>query len=78
MILDSMFFYLNHFNNTPHSAVTKDTVILTLASGKYRINDLDIGQVSPFLRILDMGQCNDAYGAIQVALALVEAFITGH
>ena len=41
----------------------KDTVILTLACGKYRINDLDIGNIGIFPRILDMGQCNDAYGA---------------
>lgn len=52
----------------------EDTVILTLACGKYRINDLDIGSIGPFPRILDMGQCNDAYGAIQVALALADAF----
>ncbi len=54
-----------------------DTVILTLACGKFRLNDLDIGQIGPFPRILDMGQCNDAYGAIQVAVALAEAFGCG-
>ncbi len=52
----------------------KETVVLTLACGKYRINDLDIGSIGPFPRILDMGQCNDAYGAIQVAVALAGAF----
>ncbi len=52
----------------------KDTVVLTLACGKFRFNDLDIGSIGPFPRILDMGQCNDAYGAIQVALALSGAF----
>lgn len=52
----------------------KDTVVLTLACGKYRINDLDVGAIGPFPRILDMGQCNDAYGAIQVAAALAGAF----
>ncbi|WP_163654384.1 hydroxylamine reductase [Listeria sp. PSOL-1] len=52
----------------------EDSVILTLACGKYRFNDLDLGQIGPFPRILDMGQCNDAYGAIQVALALADAF----
>ena len=52
----------------------EDTVILTLACGKYRFNDLDIGNIGPFPRILDMGQCNDAYGAIQVAVALAKAF----
>jgi len=55
----------------------KDTVILTLACGKYRINDLDIGAIGPFPRILDMGQCNDAYGAVQVAVALAGAFECG-
>ncbi len=55
----------------------KDTVVLTLACGKYRINDLDVGSIGPFPRILDMGQCNDAYGAIQVALALANAFDCG-
>jgi hydroxylamine reductase len=52
----------------------KDSIVLTLACGKYRLNDLDAGQIGPFPRILDMGQCNDAYGAIQVAVALAGAF----
>ena len=52
----------------------KDTVILTLACGKYRFNDLDIGEIGGLPRIMDMGQCNDAYGAIKVTLALSEAF----
>jgi hydroxylamine reductase len=52
----------------------KDTVILTLACGKYRFNDLNIGEIGGIPRILDMGQCNDAYSAIQVAVALAEAF----
>ena len=51
-----------------------DTLILTLACGKYRFNDLDIGSIAGIPRILDMGQCNDAYGAIKVALALSEVF----
>jgi hydroxylamine reductase len=51
-----------------------DTVILTLACGKYRFNDLDIGSIGGLPRIMDMGQCNDAYSAIKVALALAEAF----
>ena len=55
----------------------KDTVVLTLACGKYRINDMDAGSIGPFPRILDMGQCNDAYGAIQVAAALAAAFGCG-
>ncbi len=54
-----------------------DTVVLTLACGKFRFNDLDIGKIGPFPRILDMGQCNDAYGAIEVALALAGAFGCG-
>lgn len=52
----------------------KDTVILTLACGKYRFNDLDLGTIGGLPRIMDMGQCNDAYSAIQVALALAKAF----
>jgi hydroxylamine reductase len=52
----------------------KDTVILTLACGKYRFNDLDLGEIGGLPRILDMGQCNDAYSAIQVAVALAKAF----
>ena len=54
-----------------------DTMILTLACGKFRFNDLDIGTIGGLPRILDMGQCNDAYGAIRVALALAEAFQCG-
>lgn len=54
-----------------------DTMILTLACGKYRFNDLDIGAIAGIPRILDMGQCNDAYGAIKVALALSEVFQCG-
>ena len=55
----------------------KDTVVLTLACGKYRFNDLDLGTVGPLPRILDMGQCNDAYSAIVVADALSKAFGCG-
>ncbi len=51
-----------------------DTLILTLACGKYRFNDLDLGEIEGIPRILDLGQCNDAYSAIRVALALAEAF----
>ena len=54
-----------------------DSVILTLACGKFRFNDLDLGTVAGLPRILDMGQCNDAYGAIQVAVALAGAFGCG-
>ncbi|NLJ76033.1 MAG: hydroxylamine reductase [Peptococcaceae bacterium] len=52
----------------------QDTVILTLGCGKYRFNDLDIGEIGGLPRIMDMGQCNDAYSAIQVALSLADAF----
>ncbi len=54
-----------------------DTLILTLACGKYRINDLQIGSIGGIPRILDMGQCNDAYSAVKVASALAEAFNCG-
>jgi hydroxylamine reductase len=52
----------------------QDTVILTLACGKYRFNDLNLGEIGGLPRIMDMGQCNDAYSAIQVAVALADAF----
>ncbi len=55
----------------------KDTVILTLACGKFRFNDLDVGSIGGLPRIMDMGQCNDAYSAIRVALALADAFNCG-
>lgn len=51
-----------------------DSVILTLACGKYRIHDLDLGSIAGLPRLMDMGQCNDAYSAIKVAAALAEAF----
>ena len=54
-----------------------DSIILTLACGKYRFNDLDLGTIGGLPRILDMGQCNDAYGAIKVAVALSEALECG-
>ncbi len=65
-------YYTEFVKNTP-----ADTVVLTLACGKFRFNDLDIGSIGGIPRLLDMGQCNDAYGAIQVALALAEAFHCG-
>ena len=65
-------YYTNFVKQTP-----ADTVILTLACGKYRFNDLDIGTIGGLPRIMDMGQCNDAYGAIQVALALAKVFDCG-
>ncbi len=54
-----------------------DSLVLTCACGKYRINDLDLGTVAGLPRIMDMGQCNDAYSAIKVAVALAEAFGCG-
>ncbi len=65
-------YYTEFVKQTP-----KDTVILTLACGKYRFNDLDLGDIGGIPRILDMGQCNDAYSAIQVAVALADAFGCG-
>lgn len=56
---------------------TKDTLVLTLACGKYRFNDLDLGEINGIPRILDMGQCNDAYSAINVAFELAKAFNCG-
>ena len=52
-------------------------MILTLACGKFRFNDLDLGEIGGLPRLMDMGQCNDAYGAIQVAVALAGAFNCG-
>lgn len=55
----------------------KDTVILTLACGKYRFNKLDLGDIGGIPRLLDVGQCNDAYSAVQIAVALAGAFECG-
>ena len=57
--------------------VPQDCVILTLACGKYRFNDRDFGTIDGIPRLLDMGQCNNAYSAVQVALALAQAFNCG-
>ena len=57
--------------------VPKDCVILTLACGKYRFNKLDFGTIGGIPRLLDIGQCNDAYSAIQIAVALSKAFNCG-
>jgi hydroxylamine reductase len=57
-------------------AVPDDCVILTLACGKYRFNKLDFGDIGGIPRLLDIGQCNDAYSAIQIAVALANAFDT--
>ena len=58
-------------------AVPDDCIILTLACGKYRFNKLDFGDIGGIPRLLDIGQCNDAYSAIQITLALSEAFDVG-
>lgn len=65
-------YYTEFVQKTP-----KDTIILTLACGKYRFNDLDLGEIGGLPRIMDMGQCNDAFSAIQVAAALAGAFNCG-
>ncbi|ACM18679.1 iron-sulfur-oxygen hybrid cluster protein (prismane) [Geotalea daltonii FRC-32] len=57
--------------------VPKDCVILTLACGKNRFNRLEFGDIGGIPRLLDVGQCNDAYSAIRIALALAEAFECG-
>lgn len=55
-------------------AVPDDCVILTLACGKFRFNHLDFGDIGGIPRLLDIGQCNDAYSAVQIAVALSKAF----
>lgn len=62
-------YYTEFVKQTP-----KDSIVLTLACGKYRFNDLNLGTIGELPRIMDMGQCNDAYSAIKVASALAEAF----
>lgn len=57
--------------------VPEDCVILTLACGKYRFNKIDFGTIDGLPRLLDCGQCNDAYSAVQIAVALSEAFDCG-
>ncbi len=66
----------NYFSKVAHG-LPNDTVILTLGCGKFRIRNHDFGTVGGLPRFLDMGQCNDAYGAIQVAVALANAFGCG-
>ncbi|MBM6860885.1 hydroxylamine reductase [Clostridium saudiense] len=56
--------------------VPDDCIILTLACGKYRFNKLDFGEVAGLPRLLDVGQCNDAYSAVRIATALADAFGT--
>ena len=65
-------YYTEFVKQTP-----ADTVVLTLACGKYRFHDMDLGEIGGLPRLMDMGQCNDAYSAIKVAVALAEAFECG-
>lgn len=65
-------YYTEFVRQTP-----ADTVVLTLACGKYRFNDLDLGTIGGLPRLMDVGQCNDAYSAIQIAVALAGAFGCG-
>jgi hydroxylamine reductase len=65
-------YYTDFVRQTP-----ADTVVLTLACGKYRFNDLDLGTIGGLPRLMDVGQCNDAYSAIQIAVALADAFGCG-
>ena len=65
-------YYTEFVKKTP-----PDTVVLTLACGKYRFNDLRLGTIGGLPRLMDVGQCNDAYSAIQIALALADAFGCG-
>ncbi len=57
--------------------VPRDCIVLTLACGKYRFFDKDLGDIGGIPRLLDAGQCNDAYSAVQIALALSNAFDLG-
>lgn len=65
-------YYTEFVKQTP-----ADTAVLTRACGKYRFNDLDLGTIDGLPRLMDMGQCNDAYSAIRVATALADAFGCG-
>lgn len=65
-------YYTEFVKNTP-----KDTIVLTLACGKFRFNDLNAGMIGNLPRILDVGQCNDAYAAIRIASVLANSFSCG-
>jgi len=65
-------YYTEFVEKTP-----PDTVVLTLACGKFRFFDKDLGNIGGIPRLLDVGQCNDAYSAIQIAVALAGAFNCG-
>ena len=64
-------YYTEFVEKTP-----KDTLVLTLACGKFRFNKLEFGDIDGIPRLLDIGQCNDAYSAIKIAVALANAFGT--
>ncbi len=66
----------NYYSQLAEQA-PQESVILTLGCGKYRIRDHEYGDIGGIPRLLDMGQCNDAYGAVQVAVALANAFDCG-
>jgi hydroxylamine reductase len=66
----------NYFTNLVEQT-PDDSLVLTLACGKFRFNDLDLGTIGGLPRMLDMGQCNDTYSAVKVASALAEAFGVG-
>ena len=63
----------NYYTDFVKSA-PKNTLILTLACGKFRFNDMDLGEIDGIPRLLDMGQCNDTYSAVKVAVELSKAF----
>ena len=65
-------YYTEFVEKTP-----ADTVVLTLACGKFRFFDKQLGGIGGIPRLLDIGQCNDAYSAIQIAVALSQAFGVG-
>ncbi|MBD3242420.1 MAG: hydroxylamine reductase [Chitinivibrionales bacterium] len=65
-------YYTEFVEKTP-----PDTVVLTLACGKFRFNHLDLGDIGGIPRLLDVGQCNDAYSAVKIAQALAQAFDCG-
>jgi hydroxylamine reductase len=65
-------YYTEFVEKTPN-----DTIVLTLACGKFRFNHLDLGEIGGIPRLLDVGQCNDAYSAVKIALALADAFKCG-
>ncbi|WP_392562928.1 hydroxylamine reductase [Orbus sturtevantii] len=66
-----------HYYTDMASQVPQDSIILTLGCGKYRFNKQNFGDINGIPRLIDIGQCNDAYSAIQLALALAETFECG-